>query len=183
MPAFMWNPAPGATSYVLSVSDSTQTDKIHMTIAADQAGCATEATCVFNPGVALAAGAAKWAVETIVSSDLNAWSAPVDFIVDTTAPVIQITSPTKSGNFTTTSGSITLAGAAGDNVGVKMVTWSDNHGNSGSAQGLYSWTTSPIALVAGSTTFTVTVADGAGNVASDSLTVNYGASTSRGKKK
>ncbi|MFZ0451128.1 MAG: fibronectin type III domain-containing protein, partial [Desulfatiglandaceae bacterium] len=42
---------------------------------------------------------------------------------DTQAPQVTITSPTTSGNYTTSSSSINLGGGASDNVGVTRVTW------------------------------------------------------------
>jgi PKD repeat protein len=173
-PLFTWTAAPSATSYVLSVRDSTQTETVHMTVTPDQARCPTGGTCAFDPGVALAAGAARWSVETIVRSDLGAWSAPAYFMVDTTPPLVEITSPSRSANFGTKNTSVTLGGSAGDNVKVAMVTWTDDQGRAGIAQGTSQWSTDPIPMVSGRTTFTVTALDAAGNIATDTITV-YGA--------
>ena len=181
-PTFIWQPAPAATQYVVSVTDGTGVEVIHTAVTPDQVGCAaTPATsCTFAPGVALASGAAQWRVETIVMTDLSAWSSATGFTVDGTAPSLRITSP-KAGNYSTNTGSITISGIASDNVQVASVYWRDSYGHSGVAQGTASWTIQNIALATGTTTFTVTAVDRAGNTTSQNLNVNYSTSP-RGKK-
>jgi len=95
----------------------------------------------------------------------------VTYNPDTTQPSITITSPTSNSTLTTSSSSITLRGSASDNVGVTQVTWSSNRGGSGTATGTTSWNTSSISLVRGTTAFTVTARDAAGNTRTDTLTV------------
>ena len=91
--------------------------------------------------------------------------------IDTSAPVMAITSPTSSSSYTTSAASITLGGTAFDNVGVTEVTWVNSQGGRGTATGRTSWTASAIALQIGSNVLTVTARDGAGNTAMTTLTV------------
>jgi hypothetical protein len=90
---------------------------------------------------------------------------------DTTQPSISITSPTSNSTHTTLSSSITLGGTASDNVAVTQVTWINNRGGSGTASGTTNWSAGSIAVVRGSTQFTVTARDAAGNTRTDTLTV------------
>ncbi|MGA2327094.1 MAG: matrixin family metalloprotease [Bryobacteraceae bacterium] len=93
---------------------------------------------------------------------------------DTVPPRLTILSPL-SLSVTTTASSVFLMGTAGDNVGVKQVTWSrsisnaDSAGNAGVAQGTSVWNTGPIALAVGTQTITITAFDAAGNTASRSV--------------
>jgi hypothetical protein len=82
---------------------------------------------------------------------------------DTTAPSVTITSPTASPTFTASGSTLTLGGAASDNVGVTQVTWTNSQGGSGIATGTTTWTTGAIALRSGSNTLTVSARDTAGN--------------------
>lgn len=92
---------------------------------------------------------------------------------DTTRPSVAITAPTSGTTYTATTGSLNLAGTAGDNVGVTQVGWSNNLGGSGTASGTNSWTASSVPLQAGTNVLTVTARDAAGNTSNDVLTVNY----------
>ncbi|MBA3936790.1 MAG: prolyl oligopeptidase family serine peptidase [Planctomycetes bacterium] len=89
---------------------------------------------------------------------------------DTTAPTLVFTSPTSS---TTVSGqTVDLAGNAADNAsGVQQVTWADDRGGQGTAQGTTSWSISQIALAPGANAITVTVRDGANNLARQTITI------------
>lgn len=92
---------------------------------------------------------------------------------DTTRPSVAITAPTSGTAYTATTGSLNLAGTAGDNVGVTQVSWSNSLGGSDTASGTNSWTASSVPLQAGSNVLTVTARDAAGNTSNDVLTVNY----------
>jgi hypothetical protein len=76
-----------------------------------------------------------------------------------------------SSNYGTTSPAVTLRGTATDNVAVTEVSWSADDGQSGTAQGTTFWSVLAIRLRVGSTTITVRVRDGAGNVSWRALTV------------
>jgi hypothetical protein len=71
----------------------------------------------------------------------------------------------------TSGSSIVVRGAASDNVGVTLVTWSTASGATGNATGTTSWTTPAIPLVYGTTTITIRARDAAGNTAWRSLMV------------
>ena len=92
---------------------------------------------------------------------------------ETFPPTVTIVTPTVSPTYSTASTPLTLAGAAGDNVGVTQVTWANNRGGSGTASGTTTWTASGIALQAGPNVLTVTARDAAGNVGTATLSVTY----------
>ncbi len=100
------------------------------------------------------------------------------FILDTTAPTVNITSPTTDTTYTTMSSTMSLGGSASDSTsGISSVTWSNNKGGNGSANGTASWTISGVSLSSGDNTITVTVRDGAGNIGIDTIIVTYNAGT------
>ena len=87
---------------------------------------------------------------------------------DTTAPSVSVTGPTQ-----TTNAAVTLSGTASDNVAVTAVTWVNDRGGSGTAQGTAAWTAANISLQAGVNTITVTATDAAGNSGTGSIQVTY----------
>ena len=103
---------------------------------------------------------------------------------DTTNPNVNITSPTSSTTYTSTSSLITLGGNASDSgsgLETTMSWTSDNQNNpagTGSITSLGGWTASGIELNSvGTTTITITVKDKAGNKASDTILVTYASSS------
>lgn len=92
---------------------------------------------------------------------------------DTSAPSVAIASPTSSPTHVTGNTPLALGGTASDNVGVTLVTWSNNRGGNGTASGTTSWSIGGIALLGGTNVITVTARDAAGNIATDTLTVTY----------
>ena len=116
-------------------------------------------------------------------SDGNISSTASDsIVVDTTAPVVAITTPTSVATYTATASTINLGGNISENgSGVSGVVWSSDKGGSGTASGTMSWTISNINLTVGNTVITVTATDGAGNTGKDTITVSYsGTSTPAG---
>ena len=85
---------------------------------------------------------------------------------DTTAPSVSVTGPTQ-----TTNAAVTLSGTASDNVAVTAVTWVNDRGGSGTAQGTAAWTAANVSLQEGVNTITVTATDGAGNSGTDSIQI------------
>ncbi len=81
---------------------------------------------------------------------------------DTTAPALTITAPS-TGTMSTTATSVTIAGTAGDNVGVTLVSWATNFGTAGVAAGTTAWSAA-IPLLVGNNSVTVRAVDAAGNV-------------------
>jgi len=96
---------------------------------------------------------------------------------DTTLPTVSITGPTTGASYSTTSSTLAMSGVASDNVAVTEVSWTNDRGGSGMASGLATWNAS-VPLQLGSNVITVRVRDGAGNQASDVLTVSYAVSSS-----
>ncbi len=94
---------------------------------------------------------------------------------DTTPPTAMITTPTSAATFTTSSSPLTLGGTAGDNVGVTQVTWANDRGGSGTANGTTSWSATGIVLQPGANVLTVTARDAANNPGPAVLTVTYDA--------
>ena len=107
----------------------------------------------------------------------NVSSAASDSIIlDTTTPIVTITSPTSSDTYTTTSSPLDLSGSASDSTsGVKEVTWSNDKGGSGTASGTTYWSVSSISLTSGDNKITVTAKDNGGNTSTDTITVTYNA--------
>ena len=105
-------------------------------------------------------------------------SASDSITLDTTAPIVTITSPTSNDTYTATSSALTLEGSASDSTsGVKEVTWSNDKGGSGTASGTTYWSISSISLTSGDNKITVTAKDNAGNTLTDTITVTYSAAT------
>lgn len=96
---------------------------------------------------------------------------------DIISPTVAITSPTSESTYTTTSSSLNLGGTASDNVGVAQVTWSNNRGGSGTANGTTSWSVNGIVLQSGVNVITVTARDAANNTGTDIVTVTYSSSS------
>jgi hypothetical protein len=97
---------------------------------------------------------------------------------DVTAPSISILTPTSGSTFSTTGGSIAMSGTGADNVGVQQVSWRNDRGGNGNANGTASWSVGSIPLFGGTNNITVTARDAAGNTGTDILTVDYTPPTS-----
>lgn len=109
----------------------------------------------------------------------NISSAASDSIIlDTTAPIVTITSPTSGDTYTASGNTISLSGSASDSLsGVSSVTWRNSRGGSVDASGTTYWSVSSISLVSGENKITVTAKDTAGNTATDTIAVTYTASS------
>lgn len=100
----------------------------------------------------------------------------VPISVDTTLPELLITSHPEVFDAGTTA-TITLKGRASDPAGISSVTWTTDLGGSGTATTNVAsattadWEITSAALVAGTTVFTITVTDGAGNETSRTVSV------------
>ncbi|MBI2488265.1 MAG: SBBP repeat-containing protein [Planctomycetes bacterium] len=96
-------------------------------------------------------------------------------VLDTTEPIVSITSPTPDDTYSTTSSTISLSGIAMDATsGLSSITWSnDKGGSSGTANGTTNWSISNISLSVGNNTITVTATDNAGNSSADTIIVTY----------
>jgi Big-like domain-containing protein len=91
--------------------------------------------------------------------------------VDVSQPSIIITSPTSRSTYSTGNPVITLGGTASDAVGVTRVMWFNDRGASGVAVGTTNWTANEIALHLGTNELTAAALNGAGYVATTTLTV------------
>jgi hypothetical protein len=92
---------------------------------------------------------------------------------DTTPPTIVITSPVSTPSYSTSNGTLNLAGSASDNFGVTQITWSCDRCGSGTASGTASWIVTGITLQSGVNKLVVTAQDAAGNQGTAALTVTY----------
>ena len=93
--------------------------------------------------------------------------------LDTTPPIVTITSPTSNDTYTTTNSKIKIGGSATDSTsGINEITWSNNFGIGGTANGTTGWSILRISLLIGENTITVTATDNAGNTGTDVITVN-----------
>ena len=92
---------------------------------------------------------------------------------DRTVPVISITSPAATGDYTSTEPIITLAGRSKDNNLITGIGWRSDQGDAGTAQGTSSWSAQNLPLYPGNNVFTVTAHDAAGNSSDAVIVVTY----------
>ena len=135
-------------------------------------GTATGTATWSATGIALQAGAN---VLTVTARDAagNPGTATVTVTYDPTAPTVAVTAPTGEATYTTNTSPLTLGGSAIDNVGVTMVSWTNNRGGSGTATGTTNWSATGIGLQPGANALTITARDAAGNLATATLSVTY----------
>jgi Zn-dependent metalloprotease len=82
-PTFTWNMVSAAAEYLLWVDDSTG-NRVQQWYTASAAGCSSvEGICSVSPGVALAAGAGSWKVQTRNTGGTGPWSSSMSFSVET----------------------------------------------------------------------------------------------------
>jgi hypothetical protein len=100
------------------------------------------------------------------------------------APTVVINSPTSNNTYTVNTNQIDITGSTSDDYGVVNVTWSNNHGDSGTAlDNSGSWSSfslQDVSLQEGSNIITVTATDTEGQTATDTLTVTYSTLASTG---
>ena len=91
-------------------------------------------------------------------------------------PAISITSPTSSGNYSTTSSVVNISGTASDSTGIQSIDWTDNHGDKGTAANSSgdwsSWAINDLNLQSGSNVVTVTATDTSGLTSSANITID-----------
>jgi len=93
-------------------------------------------------------------------------------ISDTTPPTISITSPTTDKTYNTDKSTVALEGSVFDDVSVVSVLWNNDRGGEGAATfSGAAWNVPSVALKNGPNLLTVTAVDGAGNTATDTLTI------------
>jgi hypothetical protein len=84
---------------------------------------------------------------------------------------LAITVASPAANFTTSVTVVSAAGTASGGSGTLHITWTNDRGGSGAASGAASWTIASLALAAGVNHITITVADGAGKTAAQTVMV------------
>ena len=105
------------------------------------------------------------------SGNIAEHSVPVNYIPsDPILPTISISSPTSSQTFNTST--VTVSGAASDNVAVNKVEVKLSEGTWQIARGTNSWS-AQVTLSPGSNTIYAKVIDTSGNIAESSITVTY----------
>lgn len=92
---------------------------------------------------------------------------------DTAGPVVNITSPTTGGTYSTSSPAVTISGTASDSSGVNNLTWTNSRGGNGLASGTVNWSMTNISLADGTNTITITAFDTKGNSSTKTLNVVY----------
>ena len=85
---------------------------------------------------------------------------------------LTITSPSGASVMDTSDPAVSLAGNAGSDLGVFKVSWANDRGGEGVADGTDSWQTASIALELGENKITVTAENTAGATTSRSIVVN-----------
>jgi hypothetical protein len=108
-------------------------------------------------------------VSVLALLGLTLWLRPGVLLAQNT-PRVQITLPTTGATWPTTATPITVAGTARDNKGVVRVTWTNDRGGSGTAQGMTGWT-AQVPLQPGANRLTVTAFDADGQQGQAVLTV------------
>lgn len=85
---------------------------------------------------------------------------------------LEITSPTSLSTIDTTDTTVSLAGTADSNTGIFQVSWLNDRGSEGIADGTESWQTAAIPLELGENTVTITAEDIEGETTSKSIMIN-----------
>lgn len=85
---------------------------------------------------------------------------------------VAITSPSSAAQMDTTDTTVSLAGTASSDMGIAQVSWLNDRGGSGIANGTDAWQIAGIGLQLGSNRITVTGEDTAGDTTSRSIMVN-----------
>jgi hypothetical protein len=91
---------------------------------------------------------------------------------DKEPPIVEITYPTSHHTTWTHRIEIILRGTASDYGRIKEVTWANDRGIKRTCSGTTNWRCGDIAVVDGTNTITVTAEDAAGNLGTDTITVN-----------
>jgi hypothetical protein len=90
---------------------------------------------------------------------------------DDVPPVVEIVTPTSDPTARVKVAEIALRGTATDASGVTQVTWVNNRGGSGVAQGTTNWVINNVALKSGINVITVTARDAGGQTGADTITI------------
>lgn len=135
------------------------------------------------PGTGLVFGAATAEgvfQVTVVATDGSRTSAPQSFVWTVTAPApqdrarprLRIGTPSGARQFEIDTATVTLAGQATDDVAVTRVSWVNDRGGSGAAEGTSPWS-ADVPLAPGVNTITVTAHDAAGKQGRSAVRIVY----------
>ena len=91
---------------------------------------------------------------------------------ETAAISLAITSPSSASAMDTSDTAVSLAGTANSDIGISRISWANNRGGEGVANGTDSWQTASTSLALGENKITVTAEDTAGATTSRSIVVN-----------
>lgn len=124
--------------------------------------------------------AARFALTWLVSLSLSAclldsgagFNGSTDQSATSTGVSLAITSPTSASTMDTTDSTVSLAGTAGSDSVIAEVSWRNDRGGQGAANGTDNWQTNSIALEFGQNLITVTAEDTSGNTRSRNIVVN-----------
>lgn len=158
-------------------SDNVEVTKVTWTNSRGGSGTASGTANWTISGIALQSGSNVLTVKAQdAAGNIGTDTLTVTYSVsvsDTSPPMVKISSPTSNSSYSTSGSTLTLRGTATDNVGVTQVTWTNNHGGSGTASGTSNWTANVTGLQSGTNLLTVRARDAAGNSGSTTLTVTY----------
>ena len=93
-------------------------------------------------------------------------------MMDIDNPTIAITNPTANAAFSTTGATVSIGGIATDDKGIARVTWYNDRGGGGIAEGTTNWLAAGIKLASGNNRVTVTVEDNRGNIGRDAVDIS-----------
>lgn len=170
-----WSTTTATITMSGTASDNVGVTQVRWSSDRGGSGVATGSTNWSVSGIPLVSGSNVITVTAVdAAGNAGVDSLTVTYSVpDTTRPTATISAPTTGTTWSTTTATMTMSGAASDNVGVTQVRWSSDRGGNGVATGTTNWSLSGIPLVAGSNVITVTAVDAAGNTGTDALTVTY----------
>ncbi len=94
------------------------------------------------------------------------------FATDTVDPTVNIIAPTPDSTWDATATPLIIGGFAQDDEAIVSVSWANDRGGGGIADGKENWSAS-VSLSAGANQITVTATDWAGNEATDTLAITF----------
>jgi hypothetical protein len=187
---FTWAITTDTTSPTVTITgpttaaaySTTMTSVVVTGTAGDALGVTQVSWANSRGGSGTAVGTTNWAtavialqsgpnVVTVTARDGAGNSSTDVLTISATAPTVAITAPTSAGTYLTSATTVTIRGTAADDNRVTRVTWVNDRGGSGTANGTTDWSMGTVALKAGVNVFTVTARDSVGNTARAMLTV------------
>lgn len=155
--------------------------------ASDNIGLTQVTWASSNGDSGIASGAASWTISginlaegntvvTVTAMDSAGNYASDELTIaytdtDTTAPTVEITSPTTKKSYFSRTSTLDVGGTAGDDIAIDRVTWQNSRGESGVCSGTNDWQASGISLNRWWNTITITAFDAAGNSQEQTLSV------------